>query len=83
VRLVDETLDLLDDVTAVALRDGVIDAAEQHVIDRTRFIAAELERGNLARLLAQSIENSWRLTETPKMARQIRELLQDLGPEAA
>jgi hypothetical protein len=72
-------MDLTDDLHAIAMRDGEIDAAERHVIDITRYISRELEKGDRARLRAQAIENSWSLDDSPHTARMIRELNADLG----
>jgi hypothetical protein len=74
-------MDLTDDTYAVANRDGVIDAAERHIIETLRYISNQLERGDRARLRSQAIEISWSLDDTPHMRRQIRELKADLGDD--
>lgn len=81
LRLLTEVEELVDDITANARADGEIDAAERHVIERARFIGRELERGNLARLRHQAIENSWSLDDSPRMQRNIRELIADIGTD--
>ena len=81
LRLMTSVEDCIDDQHAVAMRDGVIDAEERHVIDQLRFIVRELERGNLARIRSQAIANSWDLDDHPGMARRIRELKADLGDD--
>lgn len=73
LRLMTEVEELIDDIRANAQADGHIDAAEQHVIDRAHFIEQQLERGNLARLRSQAIENTWDLDDHPRMKRRIRE----------
>jgi len=81
LRLLSEVEELVDDITANARADGVIDASERHIIDRARFINQQLERGNLARIRSQAIANSWDLDDHPGMKRHIRELKADLGDD--
>lgn len=79
LRLLTEVEELIDDITANARSDGRIDAAERHTIERARFIGQQIERGNLARLRSQAIENSWDLDDSPRMKRRIREFNADFG----
>lgn len=79
LRLMTEVEELIDDITANARADGVIDAAERHVIERARFINQQLERGNLARIRAHAIADTWDLDDHPGMKRRIREHKADFG----